>query len=126
MIPGSNLYLQAIRLIKPQPIQYLKFLSRSKNAAKQWVALFADPVEVMASVQAVARSSYNELGLDFQKNYVKVFAAIDIVDLARDTAGDRFTYNGKLYQIEDQRTWFQMDGWASCTAVEVGPAGVAP
>jgi hypothetical protein len=126
LIPGSNLYLQAIRLIKPQPIQYLKFLSRSQNAAKQWVALFSDPVEVIASVQAVARSSYNELGLDFQKNYVKVFAAIDIVDLARDTAGDRFTYNGKMYQIEDQRTWFQMDGWASCTAVEVGPAGVAP
>jgi len=125
VIPGSNLYNRAIRLIRPTPIQYLAFVSRAQNAARQWVPSFAAPVEIQASVQAVPRSSYNDLGLDLQKNYVKVFASVNVVDLDRDTSGDRFIFDGRLYQIEDQNTWYLRDGWASCTAVDVGPASGA-
>ncbi len=122
MIPGSNLLRSALRLIKPTQILYLQATGRTQNAVKQFVATFADPVPLMASVQAVNRDTYNELGLDFQKNYIKVFASKNIVDLGRDTSGDRLIFNGKLYQIESQVDWFVMDGWASCLAVYVSPA----
>jgi hypothetical protein len=120
--PGSNLFLRAIRLIKPTTVQYLKFSGRTQNAARQWVAAFETAVPIQASVQAVARSSYTDMGLDFQKNYIKIFAAANLVNIKRDSSGDRFIYNGMLYQIEDQNTWFLLDGWASCIAVEVGVA----
>jgi hypothetical protein len=122
VIPGSNLFLRAIRLIKPTTIQYLKFSGRTQNTARQWVSAFETAIPIQASVQAVSRSSYTDMGLDFQKNYIKVFAAIDLVNIKRDSSGDRFIYNGMMYQIEDQNTWFLLDGWASCIAVEVGVA----
>lgn len=122
MIPGANLFLAATRLIRPMPIQYLKFAARTQNSARQYVPTFEPEQTIYASVQAVSRNTYNELGLDFQKNYVKIFAATNVVDLGRDTSGDRFKFNGRLYQIESQTDWFIMDGWASCIAVDVGSA----
>jgi hypothetical protein len=121
MTPGSNLFLRALRLIKPTEVDYLAANGRTLNTARQWVPQFAAPVTIKASVQVVARSAYHNLGLDFQKNYIKIFVAAHFVNLARDTSGDRFVVNGKAYQINDQNDWFVQDGWASCMAVEVGP-----
>lgn len=120
MIPGSNLFIAASRLIQPTPIQYYSFANRAVNAARQWVPSYAAPVTLQASVQAVPRNSYQKLGLDFQNNYVKVFAAANIIDLGRDTSGDRFVFDGNLYQIESENSWFLRDGWASCIAIELG------
>jgi hypothetical protein len=122
LTPGSNLLAQALRLIKPTTIQYLKYSGRTLNAARQYVASFDAPVDVLVSLQAVARSAYKNLDLDFQRNYLKVFAQLDTVDIARDSSGDRFVINGKYYQIEGQNNWFAVDGWASCLIVEVGPS----
>lgn len=120
MIPGSNLLLQAGRLIRFSPIDYYAFDSRSINAARQWVATFTRIPDVYASVQAVQRNSYVQYGLDLQKNYVKVYAARNIIDLARDSSGDRFIYDGRLFQLESQYTWFKEDGWDKCIAVDIG------
>jgi len=118
--PGSNLLLQAGRLIRFTPIDYYAFNNRVLNRARQWVTGF-DPVKtVYASVQAVPRNSYIQYGLDLQKNYVKVYAAMNIIDLERDSSGDRFIYNGKLFQLESQYTWWHEDGWDKCIAVEIG------
>jgi hypothetical protein len=122
VIPGSNLFNRASRLIKPTSVQYFQFTSRALNAARQWVPTYADPVALAASVQAVDRSTYVQFNLDFQKNYIRLYASQDIIDLKRDHSGDRFTWNGVLYQIDDQNSWFAQDGWASCLAIEVGPA----
>lgn len=124
-IPGSNLYARASRLIQQNKIEYFPFVSRVKNAARQWVSTFGPVQTIPASVQSVPRDSYVQLGLDFQKNYVNVFAAINVVDLARDSSGDQFVFDGKVFQIESQNTWFLRDGWAECMAVELG-AGTAP
>jgi hypothetical protein len=122
LIPGANLFVQAIRLITPTQIPYLKFLSRGKNAALQYTPVFADPVMITASVQAVNRNKYQELGLDFQKRYIKIFTQTDIIDLARDTSGDRVIFNGRLFELNSETDWFAMDGWSSCLAVDIGPA----
>lgn len=122
MIPGSNIFRAATRLIGTTLISYEQYLSRTLNASKQWVATYAAAVPLNASVQAVDRNSYVQYGLDFQKNYVRIYTADNVIDIERDSSGDRFTWNGKLYQIESQNTWFAQEGWASALAVEVGPA----
>lgn len=119
-IPGSNLFNRASRLIRRNPIQYYPFVSRVKNQARQWVSTFGPMQTILASVQAVPRDTYVQLGLDLQRNYVAVFAAIDVVDLERDSSGDQFVFDGSVYQIESQNTWFLRDGWAECIAVEIG------
>ena len=63
--PGSNLFRRAAKLIKLQEVQYYPFATRTLNAARQWVPAFGTPYPLAASVQAVPRNSYAELGLDF-------------------------------------------------------------
>ncbi len=125
MIPGSNLFNRASRLIQRKPILYFPFINRVKNNARQWVSTFGPMQEIPASVQAVPRATYVALGLDFQKNYVNVFAAVNAVDLQRDSSGDQFVFDGGVYQIESNTTWFLSDGWVECMAVLIG-LGSAP
>lgn len=122
MIPGANLFRAATRIIATSTIQYLKANGRTQNSARQFIASFDAPEPLQASVQAVSRNKYQQLGLDFQKRYIKIFAAQDIIDLGRDTSGDRIIFNGRLYELNSETDWFVVDGWASCLAADVGPA----
>ncbi len=120
--PGSNLFSQAIRVIKPSQIQYLQAIGRTKNAARQWITTYAAALTITASVQAVKRTKYQSMGLDFQKNYIKIFSRSNVVSLNRDNGVDRFIINGTTYQVDDNNNWFLQDGWTSCLAVEL-PTG---
>lgn len=122
MIPGSDLLDEAFGSIGTQTIRYRKFMSRMKNAQFQWVPSFSDFFDMEASVQRVPRRQYVQFNLEFQRNYVQVFASYDMIDLDRDTTGDQFAYNNRLYQLESQGTWFAQDGWATCLAVDIGPS----
>lgn len=126
MIPGENLLEEVFGLIGTQTIRYRKFNQRVKNAQFQWVASFGEFFDLECSVQRVRRTQYIQFNLEFQRNYVQVYASYDMIDLDRDTAGDQFNYNGRLYQLESQGTWFAQDGWASCLAVDIGPAALDP
>jgi len=117
--PGSNLLRQALRLIKPTDITIETFKARTLNRARQWVSEYNPPLTIKASVQAVPRNKYIEYGLEFQKNYIKIYAMSNLVNIHRDSSGDKFTYKGRHYQLEGQNAWFDMDGWVSCIAVEV-------
>lgn len=122
MIPGSNLFNQAIKLIKPMEIGFLKFNSRVLNQARQYVPAFDAEVKITASVQAVNNKNYKQLELDFKKNYRKIFAPENMIGLERGTSGDRFVIDGRLYQMIDDTSWFSIDGWASCVCVDIGAA----
>lgn len=54
-----------------------------------------------------------------------MFVAADVVDIARDTSGDRVVFNGRLYQFESQTSWFFTDGWVGILAIDVGPSSGA-
>ncbi|QJB22073.1 putative structural protein [Xanthomonas phage FoX7] len=124
MIPGSNLFRRASRLIKTQEIQYYQFGERRLNEVRQWIAEFSPPFSVKASVQAVPREKYMFMGLEYQKNYVTVFAQVNAIDIDRDTSGDQFVFEGVLYQLVTQTSWFRRDGWVECLAVEIGKGTV--
>ena len=124
--PGSNIFKRASKLIKLQTIQYYAATGRTPNAARQWVPAFAAAAPLRASVQMVPRSSYADLGLDFNKVYVNIFAAANLVDLQRDTSGDRFIWAGDLYQMQNENSWFVQDGWASALAVRYKQNATGP
>ncbi|QEG09523.1 hypothetical protein TROPICALSUN_20 [Erwinia phage vB_EamM_TropicalSun] len=117
MIPGINLLRVANRAIRFQPIAYMRDEGRTTDAVGRFITKRSQPVTLMASVQAVKRDKYHDMGLDFQKEYVKVFASVDVIDIGRDESGDQFVFGHKLYQIESETTWYVQDGWASCLCV---------
>lgn len=122
MFPGSNLLDDAFEAIDSIEIQYLKWGSRTKNGVGQWASIFEAAKPVEASVQAVSRDKYVQLGLDLQKEYYNVFASLEATDINRDQAGDRFVFpNGRTYQVESSNDWFGIDGgWQGGTGW-VGP-----
>lgn len=120
--PGGNLLALAFGAIAPTPIPFYKFQSRTANSVGVFVATYENPVAILASVQAVPRNVYQELGLDFQKDYVMVYAIRDIKDIGRGTSGDRIAWNNSLWQLVSESDWFAMDSWTGVLAVRVGPA----
>ena len=127
MIPGSNLLAQALTVIAPTQCLHWATTGRTLNSIGQWIVTYAEPVNIWASVQAVPRKVYRELGLDFQKSYVQFYSVTLITDLTRDTAGDLLEWNGRRYQLESKNDWKAIDGWAGVVGVDIGEAtGVLP
>jgi hypothetical protein len=119
MIPGSNLFRQATKIIVPVLVPYYMFQSRTLNANRHWVPEFADPVQLYMSIQAVNRETYVQYGLDLKKDYIRMYTDSDVIALERDSAGDRLIWNNGWYQLENENSWYLMDGWASAIAVKV-------
>lgn len=125
MIPGSNLLSQALSLIRPQSIAYLQCTGRTLDAAGRDVAVYAAPVDVpRTSVQAVPLGRYAQLGLDYKRRYVTVFAPVNIVGVSRDRTGDRISYDSEYYDVEMETPWFRVDGWVEILAVYVLPVEI--
>lgn len=118
--PGSNFFFQAASVIALTPVPYSRFVARTQNPAKQWISTHEPPVDVPMSVQRVPRSKYIQFGLEFQRNYVRLFAPVEMVDLDRDCGGDLIEWHGRQYKIESQNTWYLQDGWAMALAIDLG------
>lgn len=122
-VPGSNLLLQALRLIKPQTVQHFVATGRTTTGAGTFKSTFAPGVPVtMGSVQPVPRDRYDVLGLSLSKSYVNWIVPISAIALQRATSGDQMEWNGRRYQLESSTDWFGQDGWLRVLCVDVGPA----
>ena len=60
-----------------------------------------------------------ELGLDYKKNYVRLFSTPEVSGLSRISSGDQFTFDGARWQVETQTGWKATAGWDSFLCVEV-------
>lgn len=120
MIPGNNIYLEAIQAISTTEIEYMRDKGRRKNAVGQWITEYEDPEWIDASVQAVDQKTYKNLGLDFRKRYIMIYTDLDSVDLNRDCSGDRVRLeNGEVYQFTSADDWYLFDGWVGIMAVRI-------
>ena len=120
-IPGSNLLVQALGVIKPQQVVYFKFTENTTTGAGRKIPQFEPGVPIpIGSVQTVPRNRYQILGLDVEKNYITWFVPMNVAGTGRDTAGDRITYGGRKYQLSSQNPWVLQDGWMSVIGVDIG------
>lgn len=118
MIPGSNLLNTALRVIGNQSFTYVPYVSRSISANGMYVNTYGDSQTLTGAVHPIPRKLYDQYGLDFQKNYVKVHISANLIDIARDVAGDKIVFNGNNYQVESRTPWFAIDGWNSLLCVQ--------
>lgn len=119
IVPGSNLLNMAFGVIGQQAVEWSSFLGNITNAAGVKVPSWAAPTTLGGSFQPVARSLYQQLGLDFTKNYANFYASADVMDVLRNKSGDRLAYAGKTYQVLSNTDWFAQDGWKGVMCVEV-------
>ncbi len=118
-IPGSNTLEDALTLIDSVEIQFFENTARNKNSIGLYVSTYAVSVPVQASVQAVKRSQYTNLGLDFNKHYIMLWSSHDFKDLARDRGADQIEFNNKRYELMNEDDWTPLDGWNSTLAIEI-------
>ncbi len=119
MIPGGNILKTALSAIGKQQFIYYPYATRTLNAIGLYNAVYTNGVPVSGSVQPIPRSLYENMGLDFQRNYFNFFVTQDIFDVARDVSGDQFCFQGKNFQCVSKTAWYGIDGWDQVLCVEV-------
>lgn len=119
MFPGSNLLEDAMELIDTVTIEWIRFKGRTLSEIGIHVSEYHPPVFIEASVQAAGADVYERLGLSWQKKYFKLYASIPAEAVERGTSGDRFVFNGELYQMVNDTPWHSIDGWMSTLIVRI-------
>jgi hypothetical protein len=120
-IPGANLLSMASRVIRFETIGHRAFVSRTANAAGDFVSTFAASVDIQGSMQPLNKKTYQELGLNLTKNYVMLYTSATITPPIRDHEGDLLTFGGKTWQCESDQSWAAIDGFTKMLCVEVPP-----
>lgn len=125
MIPGSNLLAQAMTLIGRQTVTYLPApgLGGYTVGPSGLVAEAPRVPETVpgCSVQPVPRARYNDLGLDFTREYVEVWMPRNVRGVERTRAPDQLVWGGTQYAVESVTQWHGMDGWSRALCVALGP-----
>lgn len=119
MIPGANLLRLAMGPIARQTLTHSAWVSRTVNAAGDYVSTFAAGVTITGSMQPVKKELYQQLGLNLAKNYYQLHTEADVRVTARDREGDLLTFAGKTVQAESDWEWRSVDGWRKILCVEV-------
>lgn len=122
-VPGSNLLLAALQLIRPQTVLYYRNTGRTTRPTGLDVATFAPAQPItQCSVQAVPLNRYESMGLDYKRRYVTLFAPKNVIGVERERSGDEFEYAGKRYSvIEGEADWFMQDGWTAVVGIFIIP-----
>lgn len=118
-VPGSNLLALAMGPISRQTLQHRAWVSRAANSIGNFVSVYAAPVNITGSFQAIDRRSYQQLGLDLNKSYSNLYTQADVRVLDRDREGDTVSFAGELWQCESDQNWRSVDGWRKILCVKV-------
>lgn len=119
LVPGTNLLNMAMRVIAPQTLVHKAFVERTENAVGDTVTVYAAPVEISGSMQAINKSLYQEMGLNIAKNYANLYTSADVRPTGRDVSGDLVIYGGRTWLCESDMHWGEQDGWRKLQCVEV-------
>lgn len=120
MTPGSNLLAAALSAITPQPVTYLAATGRTTDGAGRQTPVYAAPVVVYGSFQAVNTDMLTRYGLDMNKRYATIYASVRFREPGRDQAPDAFDFDGRRWVAVTGVDWFAIDGWDSVLVVDSG------
>lgn len=101
-----------------KPFLYYKYLGNELKAGRD-IPLFADPIPMEGSVQAVSNKTYEQLGLDLNKNYKTVFSTALIASMAEEIQPDRIVYENRTYEVVENKNWYETNGYTKVLVVEL-------
>lgn len=119
---GFNLLATAQTVIGKQDYQIVKWLSKTENEIGLDVDVYDVPEDRPGSVQPVARSNYQNLGLDFSKIYIQIWD-VELIDvLSRSENADQIIFNGGKYKALPDLDWSSSGDWNSVLCVRISNA----
>jgi len=125
-VPGSNLLRLALSVLGKSSVNYFQYAGVAQGPTGLDTATYDPAITIITgTVQPVNTARYQEFGLDFSKRYIVWFVPnLNAVDLSRnpDISGDVIEFKGRRFQLMNNTDWFQIDGWMSPMAVDIGPA----
>jgi len=121
MIPGTNLFNQAMTVFTPQEVTWFAASGRTVMDSGKYANSYATPVIIRGSLQSINRKLFQQMGLDLNKTYKNLYTNDPAFDVDRGRPGDRFHYAGRVYDAIGSNDWFSQDGWKLVTLVDVGP-----
>lgn len=108
----GNVLLKALSAVPPSSLVYKKFLGNKRALNGILLPDYADSVVISsASIQPVPTRVYQMLGLDFQREYRRVFVPTAAVSLEGQLSSDIFEFDGKVWRSVGNTPWNSYDGW---------------
>lgn len=127
MIPGVNLLHVAMGMLGNQTVQYMRYLGEETLVNGVRVQKYDEGVTITeGSVQPIPRSNYRENGLNFSREYVTWWVSREVLGLDRNFSGDKISWNGKVWIVDSDISWFEQDGWCEVTMWNVERPGNTP
>lgn len=98
---------------------FYKWIGNTVDSMGRDVPEFAPPIPATGSIQAVSNKMYEQLGLDLNKNYKIVFSPVLIQSIAEKIQPDRILYNGRTYEVVENKDWYETNGYTKVLMVEL-------
>ena len=119
---GFNLLATAQSVIGRQEYQFIKWLGKTTNALGHDIDEYAETENRLGSVQPIARSKYQKLGLDFSGVYIEIWDVELINLLSRENNSDQVIFNGSTFKAQTGTDWSNSGSWNSVILVRVSNA----
>lgn len=97
---------------------YYEYLGNELKGGRD-IPRFAEPIPMKGSVQAVSNKTYEQLGLDLNKNYKTVFSTALIASMAEEIQPDRIVYENRTYEVVENKNWYETNGYTKILVVEL-------
>lgn len=111
--------LQKAFSMLPHKTIYLKRFIRVETAENGLNnIIYSEPIAIEANVQPVDTSVYNDLNLEFGKNYFYVHSLSEIRSLEEQEASDILFVDGKRLNVISSANWYKFNGWSAVLCVE--------
>lgn len=117
--PGSNLLAEAVSVIGTQEFFLYQWDGSSDNAAGRTVQTYKPRITISASIQAVSRSVYKNMGLNFKSKYLAIWSVQDVKSLSRLQSNDQIGFLGRRFNILSEDDWTPIDLWNNFVAVDI-------
>lgn len=100
-------------------ILYFQYNGTTTDAMGRDIPDYLDPITLGASVQAVSNKTYQELGLDLNKNYKTIWAEHPLFSIAERKQPDKIVYDNLIFQIVENRKWSETNGYTRALIVQI-------
>lgn len=114
----GNLLELALTVLPAVNFYYRHYEGETRNELGVKIPSYGQWQVCRGMVQPVQRSKYEDLGLDFAKNYINVWGTLNLKTVGLQNQPDQILWNGCLWNITAVNEWFQYNSWVNVTAVQ--------
>ncbi len=100
-------------------ILYYQYNGTTTDSMGRDIPDYLDPITLWASVQAVSNKTYQELGLDLNKNYKTIWAEHPLFSIAERKQPDKILYDNLTFQIVENRKWSETNGYTRALIIQI-------